>query len=256
MDKIIDIITNLIILVFGDKILTVINDKIKIDKWKRACEDATKNLGIFSEGLGTELSMHRSILRYYYATFNNSNISITVENLTIALAMEFKSFSVEISKEYIYDLSEAILTNWYNRLNENGYLREKYSNRIESISYKKNLSSYNETLRIIDDTYLLNKAYFESYGSKKASIKLRVWIPRPNETWIAWDSNHCVDINVNPMMGFELGFFRVGFDYYIYENNESGHLRVAFYTSSQCREGAEFKTLTIGETSGNVIWAL
>lgn len=169
--------------------------------------------------------------------------------------MEFYSFGKMIEPKYIYDFAEAILTNWYNTLNNSDYFREKYSKRIDLIQYKKNIDKIENTLELLSLRNEVYKAYFSSYNCENSSAIVKVWLPRPNETWIEWDNESSIDIKVNPMIGFELGFFRTGFDYYELSDKSWGHLQVVFYSNSSFREGARFSTIRIGETSGQIIWA-
>lgn len=253
-EKLLDSIIGLLIRFFGDKILISINKRIFIDIWRTSFESAVTNVSFFRKGVGEELAFHRGILRFYFATFYELNVNVSVENLAIAIAMELYSYDKKIDSIYIYDLAEAVLKNWHKFLSNNNYFNEKYSERIKSIQYKKDACAIEQTLNIINSRDKVYREYFKSYNCDYASTKIRIWLPRPNETWIRWETEHSLEISVNPMIGFELGFFRVGFDYSHITNNEKGNLRLVYYSNSSFREGAEFSTIRIGETSGNVIW--
>jgi hypothetical protein len=240
---------------FGDKVLNSINKKISTDIWEKAFEGASSNVSFFGKGLGLELATHRCILRYFHATFHDLNVKVTVENLAIAIAMELYSFGNMIEPKYIYDFSEAILKNWYSSLRGNEYFNNNYSDQINQISYKKDEENMERVMNVLsskDEVYI---EYFNSYRHENSSTAIKVWLPRPNESWIRWEEEHSIDIHVNPMIGFELGFFRTGFDYSEFETEEKSRLQVVFYSGSSYREGAKFKTLRIGEETGDIIWA-
>lgn len=254
-EKLLDYILDILIRFFGDKILLQINDKIALNLWTNAFESATKNLSIFGNGVGRELSTHRALLRYFYATFNNSNVSVSAENLSIAIAMELIHFDKNLDGKSIYDLSEAILFNWYNSLKKNSYFSSKYEEEIAAIQYEKNNCNYLKTMEILNCKTKIIKAFFQSYSHNNSHTQIRIWIPAPNETWIRWNEEHSLVINVNPMIGFELGFFRVGFDYTYLDEKINKNLVQASYSYTAQRECGEFDELRIGETTEKVIWA-
>ena len=252
--KLLDLFIDILLKLFGEKVIIKINERVARTMWSTAFEKAIKKVDLFNEGEGDALASSRSMLRYYYATFNISDTTISVENFAIALAMELHSYNRMIDARYVYDLSEAILTNWHESLINSDYFKEKYTDRIDNIQYWKSIDDYDDILKVLGSNYEINKHYFNSYNCNNSSTKIRVWLPRPDESWLRWEKEHSIDIGVNPMKGFETGFFQIGFDYSEVTNENIKYLEEAYFSLNAMREGAMLSSMRIGEMTGNIIW--
>lgn len=253
-ERILDYFLNEIINRSGTKFFDYIEGSTYIDIWGKCFEKTIKSFSLFEKGAAAEFSKIRGILRYCHASFDNNVEIVNVENLAIAIAMEMYSYNKAENVKYAYDLAESVLTNWVNVLKNRKYYRDKFSDKIDSINYKKNVNKIESTEEILKSRNDLYRAYFKSYSSISSSTEIRVYYPRPNENWIRWDKNYSIIINVNPMIGFELGFFKTGFDYRHIDNHEESILQTVYYLNSAKREGANFKSISVGESSGKIIW--
>lgn len=249
-------VLDLFIKIFGDKVIEKINKLYGIDAWCRAFEKAIAYSEEFDSGFGKELATHRTMMRFYYETFDTNKEKISFNDFVLSIGMEFLDFQLKISPDIIIALADAIINNWYKELRTNKFLKNKLEIMSKQLPEIQDWD-VEEIKLILKDHEKMRRAYFKSFEHIKGVKTIRVWYPAPNENWIRWDEKYSIDIKVNPMLGMALGFFRRGYDYSLLETDGTHRLKFAAISSSKERETAQFKTSTfyIGEKGGEVFWA-
>ncbi|MBM7853708.1 hypothetical protein JOC37_000073 [Desulfohalotomaculum tongense] len=239
-----------------EKIIEKINNFHNIKAWCRAFEKAVIYSEEFEPGFGNELATHRTMMRFYYETFDISKEKISFNDFVLSIGMEFLDFQLKIPPEVTISLADAIVNNWYKELQTNKSLKNKLKTVNKQLPEIEDWD-VEELKLILKDHEKMRRAYFKSFEHVNGVKTIRVWYPAPNENWIRWDEKYSIDIKVNPMLGMALGFFRKGYDYSLIETDKTHRLKFAAISSSKERETAQFKTSTlcIGEKGGKVFWA-
>lgn len=197
--------------------------------------------------------VEKGLRRFFYAAIQDKTERITLENIAVSTMFIVNLNSIDeesynrLKAMYVYEFANSFYKAWANHLIKCGDIEERtfQSNRDDEI------------INLLCSRDKLFRNYFESYSTAAKSYKIRVFLPRPSETWIRREKEHSVVIDIDHENNIELGFFNAGFDYAVIDNiNQVGHLRGAFLSPKEDFESAIFSTLQIGNTSGKMIWSI
>lgn len=86
--------------------------------------------------------------------------------------------------------------------------------------------------------------YFSTFNNSNYNHSIQIWHQSNDNTWIDWDKNNSISININPYKIRE-GFFLVGFDYLDITNDERLHV-------ASHKDGYEYFNENLGNSS--LIW--
>lgn len=253
-DKVVENIVEKVFLNADEQFMSRLNENKMLTSWTNSFEKAVELSDSFANGFGKELSSHRAIMRYFYATFDPASSMSKLDNFIISLGLEFLDYQLELPPEVIIGFGSAIMKNWKRELYSDKVLKQKIQDKDCDIQNIDCIYNLNELKQILANKQELRKNFFKEYEHNDGYKKIRIWLPRPDESWIRWEIEHSVDININPMIGMDLGFFRLGYDYSLFYKGEEDKLKFASITESKTKETGEFKYSNIGEKSGQVIW--
>lgn len=226
--------------------------------WEQVFIKVATNSNQISEKLSTKLAKSRAILRFYYSTFDPIGKFPTEKELAVAIGMEVLDHFYDISCDSIRHYAVAVRKEWIRTLISdeilNKHLLKNGKNPLDYLNEEKNFD--NEIINILNDKNLLRRTFFKSYSIYDATDIVKVWLPDKNGT-ITWNEELSIDIRFNPFIGFDLGFFRINYDYaYICNDNQIGSLIRASISPDNDREAAEFQNKTIGIQTDSYIWLL
>lgn len=262
-----DLIPKFVISYTGRIASDLLFDRYSLKIWKNLIKKVANKNSKFDEALIDELSNRsRGMKRLLFAQFHSSEI-LTIKRITLTVGMDALScWELKSNEQSIIQFSQALLRQWYKELIENKFLKEcfeyKTGKTIHSLREElEKEKSDDEILLILESPTRLNEEYFKTYSSgKKHDEKIRVYYP---ENYILdMASGKYVDISVDSFDLFQLGFFKVGYDYELLDDNSNkkAHLRCAAISKDGRREIAEFskgeKFGLIEDMENKVIWRL
>lgn len=254
IDKLVEKIVDKVFESVGSEFTEKINIQKELKAWANSFEKVAEYSDLISLGFGKELSSHRTMMRYFYATYDPTVSMPCIDDFILAIGMEFLDYQLKISPEVIIGYGNAVMKNWVMELYNNKFLRKKTEENDRDIQKMISIKDVNCLKNILSESNNIRVNFFKSFEHSDGFKTIRVWLPRPNENWIRWDKEYSVDIKVNPMIGMDLGFFRIGYDYSLISGEDSDNLKFAALSSSKTKETGEFKTFCIGEKAGEPFW--
>lgn len=219
--------------------------------WINAFTEIAKQSNQLSIELATELAKSNTMKRFFYKAFDSIQDFPSFEDFTVSIAIEFLDQENKSSIEYIISYSDAVYDKWVENIinddNSREYLQKIGKSPFEIRGKQK---EYRALASLIENKTDLRKSFFKSYNKLSLESYVKVYLPN-NEGIIDWKDEWSINIMVNPFKGFELGFFRVGYDYK-YSTGES--LSRVTYSDNDKLECAMFGSKEIGKVTDNHIW--
>jgi len=220
--------------------------------WIHAFDEIAKYSNEKIVEFSNKLAVSNTMKRFFYRTFDTMKPFPSFEDFTVSIAMELLDKGSKISIEDIISYSDAVYDKWLENIILDDRSRE-YLIKIgkSPLEMRGNQKSYEELLILLKNRTELGKAFFKSYNTMCLDSYIKVYLPNENGI-IDWKEERSINIMVNTFKGFELGFFRIGYDYK-YFTGES--LTIVTYSESEKYECAAFHGKKIGKITDKIIWA-
>jgi hypothetical protein len=232
-------------------------DKYTFKLWQDSFEKVAIESGIITNSVSSLITKSSCIKRVFYAMFDVKKQHQLRELLILSISMEIIDHGINLDRIIIVRYVEAVLKCWYKKLIGNEVLRERFekatgSNTIELLKQLDNEIESNFILSLANETEL-RRNFFLTYSEQKDYNEvIRVFLP--NEMgYIDWKPELSVDIKINPFFLFELGFFRVGYDYRILSEGKGAW--VVTLSKDRKNEVVSFGSYNIGKLTSKCIWA-
>lgn len=243
-------------------------NKYAIFRWKQIICEIAKNSNIIDSKFIKNFSDSRTVNRIYYSMYYfNKEIILNIEDIVLALAMELHDINLDriynmkvndeiyIENKYIVQFAIAIREYWIEELLENEILKRRLFKKTGvNVFGLKSEKEYDQEklINLISNREKMIRTYYTSYSTlNKYDTVVRVFFP--NEKGVV---NHnidsSIDVNVNSFLGFELGFYRLGYDYMLLDNYS--FVKYVSYSKNKMREASVFQDIEIGQRSNKVIW--
>lgn len=220
-----------------DKFEKFTEQRNRSNNWCKVVEDVvTATEGIDKE-IGNYVFKQLPIITFRRQLFENTDSDI-ITNFVLTLAIELCKFNKE---EFSIPLGIAVA--------ENCIKMSKNQKDFQKLDIHKS-----ELKDIIDNREELYKAYFKLFDDINGIQKLRVFYPKNGESWIRWEKDYSVDINVNLSKGLPFGFCREGFDYQkILDNDNNGEFLKCAYIRNE-KEILRFKDSFSCDKDDIIVW--
>lgn len=216
------------------KLKNYIGQHNKDTSWNNVVQEAIKATEGIDEEIGKYVFSQLSIVNLKKQLFlkNHNNIH---KKFVLTLAMELCKFDKE--KDFSISLGTAVVDKWL----------EKNKPSLDCDSY-----DVEELNRAISEREELYRNYFKLFEEKNGVDTIRIFYPKNGESWIRWDDEYSIDINVNLSKGLSYGFCRAGFDYYKKIcNNDDKTLKCAYIENE--KEILRFNDFSDSEAN-TIIW--
>jgi hypothetical protein len=241
--------------VFGEDLVTLASSKRFNRAWDDSFDKAAEDMGLREDNFKVLLSTQRAMKRHYYRTFSPILNQIDAENFIIAIAVELQYPGVKYESDFIIDYGYAVFKNWVQKINKNSFMQRKIEIHGREIPNTNADVNFNELKKVLENKDQLLKRYFSSYELQNSDCKVRVWLPKPGESWIEKNKEHSVVLDINLTEGVELGFFRTGFDYTSLITEEQKNLKCAYIGNKKSREIGCFDSYSPAAYANETFWA-
>jgi hypothetical protein len=222
--------------------------------WKRNIVTVAEKNDILNKKQAQHLSESRALLRLYYKIFEQGT-KIDFKTFTLSLAMECIDKNIPLNQKEILQFSKAIMNSWYKVFTNNKILSECFQAFSEEPISKPTINDdeEEELLIILEDKFLIRKNFFSSYAVQiKSNSFIRVHLPDRYKV-VSYNEELYVDVYVNPWEEFELGFYRIGYDYVYLPGSQFANY--VSLSKDKKREVVEFRNIRNGVPTKHRIWA-
>lgn len=191
------------------RILTNVNDR-KLRKWYSPCKliSAREFRGLIN-----------SLFQPGDYHFSTMDVAVAINIATGHYCdNEFNNFSHEIidfSYHVSHEIKESIIKN---KIMRDGLV--DYGKDISLMDTNSDRTAIECLFRNKKDLF---QYYFSTFNNPSYNHSIQIWHQGNDNTWIDWDENNSICININPYKIRE-GFFLIGFDYRDITNNERLHV--------------------------------
>ena len=191
------------------RILTNVNDR-KLRKWYSPCKliSAREFRGLIN-----------SLFQPGDYHFSTTDVAVAINIATGHYCdNEFNNFSHEIidfSYHVSHEIKESII--------KNKIMRDGLVDYGKDISLMDTNSDRTAIECLFKNKKDLFQYYFSTFNNPSYNHSIQIWHQGNDNTWIDWDENNSICININPYKIRE-GFFLIGFDYRDITNNERLHV--------------------------------
>ncbi|BCN31923.1 hypothetical protein [Anaeromicropila herbilytica] len=225
--------------------LSVDNKRCKL--WEKAFLNVAKYSEKINDSFCIELSKHRTLRRFFYLTFDTDSARFPVDSFIIALAMELKDYNIKLSTKDIIGVGEAIIQMWKQVI--------VYSDEADSITcFNDSIEIYKDSLiGIINSHDNIIRSFYKDLEDPNGLDKIRVYYPATGKNYIEWKQEYSIDICVNMHKGMPLGFTRIGYDYYLLENQPE-QLKLSYISEDSKSEIMRVHTFDFPDDERRLIW--
>ncbi|WP_150274284.1 hypothetical protein [Paenibacillus tepidiphilus] len=230
-------------------------DQYSLKVWKNLITTLVQNNSSFNSWFKKDLPDCRSMRRLLYSQFHLSK-ELTIESLVYTVGVEaLEAGELKDNEKRVIQFSQALTTKWYSEMLDNNILKERFETKmgkkVTMISpLNKNVEA--KLFEILKDPKELRREFYRTYSSENVTDdKFRVFLPNA-QGYLDWKGENSIVISLNTFETFELGFFRIGYDYHLLDSNlkRKAHVRRAALSKDMRKEVANFSD---GETFGNKI---
>ncbi len=233
--------------------------------WQLVFEKAARNTNTFSPELAIKLSRAPSVIRLMLNTFKPDRNVPTAKDFAFSIAFEIRQHDyhcyinevVECWK--IRSFAATVRSEWLNTINESPILKSRLSD-VRDKHPSEFLSESADCMPDIDEVLsndtALRKAFFKTYNTPDATEKIVVWLPDKTGS-VKWgpDERITVEVGLNAALGADLGFFRMGHDYSLYDSaTKIEMLSIAYRDNKRALETMEFGDRKIGISTDYSLW--
>lgn len=249
-----DLVPKWVVSISGRFTNDILFDPYSLKVWKKLIITVGQKNSSFEPWFIEKLAGCRSMTRLLYSQFHLSK-ELTIDSIVFTVGMEaLDRGELANNEKRVIQYSQALLTKWYSELSDNNILKERFETKIGKtvpIISPVGKRSDEELLSILKDPEKLRREFFRTYSTEKATDdKFRVFLPKHG--CIDWKDENSIIISLNTFETFELGFFRIGYDYNSLDETleKKAHVSCAAVSKDKRKEVANFSD---GETFGDEI---
>lgn len=252
MDKIFEKIMN----EKKDKVMEYLYGQAVPNAWQKIFIDSSVGSINIKKDFVNHIKGSRTLRRLYFLTFERDNVFPSFKEFSISMGMEMLDRGISCGADSIIQYSAELQKQWINTLMNDESLKSNLDSINKAILSQAlvNESDIESIRTILNNKELLRKEFFKSFSNQNCKEFVRVWLPN-SCGYISKDDSPYVDVKVNMILGLELGFFRVGYEYELFVNNKSESLQFAAFTPQGDRESAKFSDRDIGVVTNSIFWA-
>ncbi|PAB58456.1 hypothetical protein [Anaeromicrobium sediminis] len=190
-------------------------------RWHRMFE----NIHGQSIGLNRKTVQHigstSSVKRYFYKTFEPMAGIVTTRDLSMAVGIELSDRDIRVRPHDVRQLSRAIRNEWIKILISTEVIQDAMSVLGKNVrDHLEDDHDKNEIEETIGDRVKLREAYFKTYHQEEEDDIVRVGYNYNALTTDVTTNKFKADIKTNKFSGFEMGFYRKGYDYTLISDEE------------------------------------
>lgn len=234
--------------------------------WKRIFEETAIKTDTVPPHIAVKLSSCPSVMKLMLDTFKPERNVPSAEDFAISIYFELSHKDYLISEFTqiplckIRNFASSVRQGWLLAINNSFVLKTclKEVRDKHPSDFMNNSASCPPIFEtVLNDGIEFRKCYFMNYSTPDATEKIIVWLPSPSG-YVEYDPNHRinVEVNLNASVGADIGFFRSGYDYSLRRlNGDDEWLQVACRDDKFALETMQFKSLTIGRLTKNILWA-
>lgn len=233
--------------------------------WKSVFKKISNDSNILPEKIALQIASTPSVLRLMLNSFKPDRNFPTAQDFAVSIMFEIYHdyFLYEEGKELelwqIRNFASAVRNEWLNTINDSIILKTRFKylrDQHPSEFINKDANCLPDLDTILSDKTKLRRKYFQSFATSNATEEVIVWLPDNNGT-VHWDLTNRIIVKVplNSSLGADFGFFRVGFDYSLYDTyQETQWLQISYRDHKRALETANFGNRNIGNETKDILW--
>ena len=234
--------------------------------WEKIFSKTAKKTHTIPPVLAVKLSSCPSIVKLMLNTFKPDREVPSAEDFAINIYFELNhkdnllNNSETISTWRVRNFASSVRQAWLLEINNNLVLKSHFQdvrNNHPSNFMTNSASCSSQFDTILNDRIEVRKKYFQNFSTPDATEKIIVWLPN-SSNYVEYDSSDRinVEVNLNASVGADIGFCRTGYDYSLRRDNvDDEWLQVACRDNKEAVETMQFKSISIGRLTKNILWA-
>jgi hypothetical protein len=235
------------------------------NEWNKVFKKISNDSNILPENIALKIASAPSILRLMLNSFKPDRNFPTAKDFAVSIMFEiYHNYNLyedgnDLQLWQIRNFASAVRNEWLNTINDSiilktrlKYLRDKHPSDF----INNDANCLPELDSILKDKNKLREEYFKSFTTSDATEEVLVWLP-DSEGVVHWDLKNRIIVKVplNSSLGADFGFFRVGFDYSLYDTyQDTQWLQSSYRDSKRALETANFGNRNIGNKTKNILW--
>ncbi len=233
--------------------------------WKKVFKYSAQTTETLPPDLAIQLSTAPSVVRLMLNTFKPDRNIPAAKDFAISIAFELQhqehNFSPykNIPAWRVRNFASTVRREWLLAINENPILKARLKDirdRHPSEFLSESAECTPELDIIINNKSELKKTFFLTYSTPDATEKVVVWLPGDDGV-VDWspEGRITVKVGLNAALGADLGFFRIGHDYSLYDTSDKVEwLSVAYRDAKRALETMSFGSRSVGYKSQHILW--
>lgn len=233
--------------------------------WKRVFEKSAETTGTIPTDLAIQLSSAPSIVRLMLSTFKPDRDVPTAKDFAISIAFELGQQDYHFNTDQavkdweIRNFASTVRREWLSVINESPIYKSRFKDvrdKHPSEFLRESAECTPELDQVLNDKTELKKSFFKSYSTPDATEKVIVWLPGEHGE-VNWSPGEriTVEVGLNAALGADLGFFRMGYDYSLYDTSDKVEwLSVAYRDDKRALETMDFGYRSVGVKTGHRLW--
>lgn len=233
--------------------------------WKRVFNKSSKNTNTIPTDLAIKLSKAPSVVRLMLNTFKPDRTVPTAQDFAISIAFELAQQDYHFNTEervenwQIRNFASTLRREWLAVINENPVLKSRLKDvrdKHPSEFLAESAACTPELDEILSNKTELKKSFFRTYNTPDATEKVIVWLPGEHGS-VKWslEERITVEVGLNASLGADLGFFRMGQDYSLYDTSDKVEwLSIAYRDDKRALETMEFGHRNVGVRTDHWLW--
>lgn len=233
--------------------------------WRNVFEKTAKSTNAFPVDLAVDLANTPSVVRLMLNTFKPDRDVPSAKDFAVSIKFELNQQDYNFNTEKDIDLwrirsfASSIRREWLDTINQSPILKARLKDvrdKHPSVFLSTSAECTPEFEEILSDPILLKKAYFSTYNTPDATEKITVWLPGEHGA-VKYSPEERITtvVALNAATGADLGFFRMGHDYSIYDTSVKVEwLRAAYGDNKKALEALDFGSRSVGVKTNHCLW--
>ncbi|MBP59520.1 MULTISPECIES: hypothetical protein [Idiomarina] len=233
--------------------------------WGRVFNKSAETTNTIPVGLAVQLSSTPSVLRLMLSTFKPDRNVPTAKDFAVSIAFELDQQDYRFNTDQtvrdwqIRNFSSTVRREWLSVINESPVLKSRFKDvrdKHPSEFLSESAECTPDLDSVLNDKTELKKSFFKSYTTPDATEKVIVWLPGDHgSVERSPEERITVEVGVNAALGADLGFFRMGHDYSLYDTSDKVEwLRVAYRDDNRALETMDFGFRSVGVETKHMLW--
>ncbi|OMH26652.1 hypothetical protein [Motiliproteus sp. MSK22-1] len=233
--------------------------------WKRVFKKSSETTNTIPVDLAVQLSSAPSVVRLMLSTFKPDRNVPTAKDFAISIAFELGQQDYHFNTDQkvrdwqIRNFASTVRREWLSVINESPVLKSRFKDvrdKHPSEFLSESAECTPELNSVLNDKTELKKYFFQSYTTPDATEKVIVWLPGEHGA-VKWSPEEriTVEVGLNAALGADLGFFRMGHDYSLYDTSDKVEwLSVAYRDDKRALETMDFGFRSVGVKTEHRLW--